>query len=135
MMVPGAEIPHLCTQCDDAPCVSSCPVTALSVSKETGAILVDQDKCTACGQCIDACPGRIPFLHPAHGKAVICDLCNGDPQCVKVCHDGRWDALYITTKTPMGNEFWHKKLYARRPEEAIKDFVTWLYGEVGKELI
>lgn len=135
MLVPGAEFPHLCSQCDDAPCIKSCPVSALTVSKYTGAIIVDDEKCTGCGECIEACPGRIPFIHPTRGKAVICDLCNGDPQCVRVCHEGRWDALYLTSKTPMGNEYYHKKLYARRPEDIIKDFVVLIYGEYGEELI
>ena len=135
MLVPGTEFPHLCTQCDDVPCVKSCPFSALSVSPVTGAILVDQEKCTACRKCIEACPGRIPFLHPKSGKATICNLCDGDPQCVKACHGGRWDSLYIVRKTPGGNEYFHKKLYARLPEDTAKDFVTVIYGEVGRELI
>jgi len=105
------------------------------VSPVTGAILVDQEKCTACRKCIEACPGRIPFLHPKSGKATICNLCDGDPQCVKACHGGRWDSLYIVRKTPGGNEYFHKKLYARLPEDTAKDFVTVIYGEVGRELI
>lgn len=135
MLIPGAEVPHFCSQCDDHPCIDSCPVSALAVSEKTGAILVDNEKCTSCKLCIDACPGRIPFLHPKTEKAVICDLCDGDPQCVKACQDGRWGALWVTSKTPMGNEYFNKKLYARKPEEMIKDFVTLLYGEVGEEMI
>jgi len=54
---------------------------------------------------------------------------------VKACHGGRWDSLYIVRKTPGGNEYFHKKLYARLPEDTAKDFVTVIYGEVGRELI
>ena len=50
MLVPGVEVPHLCAQCDDYPCVESCPVNALSVSEETGAVLVDKEKCTTITQ-------------------------------------------------------------------------------------
>jgi Fe-S-cluster-containing dehydrogenase component len=135
MLVPGAEIPHLCTQCENPPCIDSCPVSALSISEKTGAILVDNDKCTSCRNCIEACEGRIPFLHPESGKAVICDLCDGDPQCVKVCQEGRWGALWTTSEKPMGNEDFNKKLYARKPEEMVKDFVTLLYGEKGEEFV
>lgn len=46
MLVPGVEIPHLCAQCRDYPCVASCPFDALSVDKETSAVSVDKDKCT-----------------------------------------------------------------------------------------
>jgi Fe-S-cluster-containing hydrogenase component 2 len=41
MLVPGLEFPHLCAQCEDYPCVESCPFKALSISKRTGAVLVD----------------------------------------------------------------------------------------------
>ena len=137
MLVPGAEFPHFCTQCDDYPCVKSCPVGALSVSKEIGAVLVDKEKCTACGLCIDACPGRIPHIHPVEKYAVICDLCGGDPQCVKVCREGGWDALRVVTKAfeRMMERDRAYKLYARTPEEVTRDLVASLYGEAGEELV
>jgi carbon-monoxide dehydrogenase iron sulfur subunit len=131
MLVPGAEVPHFCAQCHDHPCVESCPVGALSVSEETGAILVDRDACTSCGICIDACPGRIPHIHPAKNYALICDLCGGDPECVKVCNEGGWDCLRIVNK----NESHSHSLYAKRPEEVTRELTTYLFGEKGKELI
>ncbi len=132
MLVPGVEIPHLCAQCHDYPCVSACPVGALSVSDETGAVLVDKEKCTSCGLCIDACPGNIPFLHPGDSKAVICDLCGGDPQCVKVCQDAKFNALWVV-RTRRGS--FNKKLFAQTPEELTRDVATNLYGEKAEELI
>ncbi len=131
MLIPGAEIPHFCSQCHDRPCIESCPVDALSLDKKTGAILVDREKCTSCTLCIDACPGRIPFLHPGDKKATICDLCDGDPECVKACQAGKWDALWLTK--------WEKtasyKLYARKPDEATKDVAKFIYGEQAEEMI
>jgi Fe-S-cluster-containing hydrogenase component 2 len=90
---PGIEIPHLCAQCDDYPCVMHCPTNALSVNKETTAVIVDQQRCIGCGNCIDACPGRVPKLHPNTGKALICDLCDGDPKCVQACQESQYNAL------------------------------------------
>ena len=55
MLVPGAEFPHLCTQCEDYPCVQGCPTKALGVNKETSAVIVNVEKCVGCGKCIDAC--------------------------------------------------------------------------------
>ncbi len=89
MPFPGVEVPHLCAQCKDYPCVASCPVQALSTDAATGAVIVDRAKCISCGKCIKACPGNVPMLHPGDNKATICDLCNGDPECVKVCVDDR----------------------------------------------
>jgi len=137
MLVPGAEFPHFCAQCDDYPCVESCPADALSVSKQTEAVLVDKEKCTACGLCIDACPGRVPHIHPTEKYAVICDLCEGDPQCVKVCREGGWDVLKLVSKANekvMGRDRAYK-LYARKPEEVTRDLVASLYGEAEEDWI
>ncbi len=130
MLVPGLEFPHFCAQCEDYPCVEACSFKALSIDKKTGAVLVKNKKCTACGKCITACPGRIPHMHPTENHVVICDLCKGDPQCVKVCQEGKWNVL---TKVPRrGSSF---KLYARTPEELTRDLAAKLYGEQGEEYL
>lgn len=130
MRVPGVEFPHLCAQCHDYPCIASCPVGALSIDRRTSAVIVDRDACTSCGECIQACPGRVPFLHPGDKKATICDLCDGDPQCAKVCTEGGWNALRIVKR----GESHSYKLYARKPDEITKDLVTIIYGEHGEGL-
>lgn len=134
MLVPGVEIPHLCAQCHDYPCVSACPVDALSVSDETIAVLVDKDKCISCGKCIDACPGKIPFLHPGDNKAVICDLCGGDPECVKICQEARFDAL-VSLRERRGRENLNRQLFAQTPEQLTEDVAINIFGEKAKELI
>jgi len=131
MRFPGVEVPHLCAQCDDYPCVKSCPVDALSVDEDTTAVLVDREKCTSCGACIRACPGKVPFLHPGDRKATICDLCGGDPQCVKVCHEARYDALRLV-REEMSDE---RKLFAREPLDVARDVAVKLFGEKGEEVI
>lgn len=130
MLVPGVEFPHLCAQCEDYPCVKSCPFNALSTSEKTGAVLVNAKLCTACGKCINACPGRIPHMHPSEKHIVICDLCDGKPQCVKVCQEGGWDVL---KKVPRRNRPY--KLYARKPEEITRDLAAKFYGDKGTEFI
>jgi len=128
---PGIEVPHLCAQCDDYPCVESCPVDALSVDGETTAVLIDRDACTSCGICITACPGKVPFLHPGDNKATICDLCEGDPQCVKVCEEAKYEAIYVVEEEMSV----HRKLFARDPVEVAKDLAVNMYGEKGEEVI
>lgn len=130
MYAPGLEVPHLCSQCKDYPCVSACPFEALSVDENTGAVIVDRGKCTGCGRCVDACPGSIPFIHPRDNYAVICDLCGGDPECVKVCHEVGYDAL-VLAKLDRAEPLFEslKKTYARKPLEVAKDLSILLYGE------
>jgi len=125
MLVPGVEIPHLCFQCEDYPCVEACPVEALSINIQTGAVNVDASKCTACGLCVKACPGNIPHLHPEGNYIVICDLCGGKPKCVKACQEGRWNAL---TLTPRKKETSLKAL-AKTPQELTYEVAKQLLGE------
>jgi Fe-S-cluster-containing hydrogenase component 2 len=99
MLIPGVEIPHLCFQCEGYPCAGACPSGALSVDGETGAVKVEASRCTGCGLCIDACPGRVPHMHPLRGHIVICDLCDGDPECVKACRLGNWNALKLKPRS------------------------------------
>lgn len=81
----GLHRPVLCQFCEDPPCVDACPVEALSKESTTGAIQVDPDRCTGCESCVTACPFRAMFLDPKSQKAFTCDLCRGNPECVKVC--------------------------------------------------
>jgi Fe-S-cluster-containing hydrogenase component 2 len=131
MLIPGIEIPHLCTQCTDYPCVDACPYDALSVNNLTGAVIVDQKKCTACGVCSAKCPGKIPHLHPNRKYVLICDLCYGDPQCAKICEEAGYNALRVVEKT----DHTTYDSYAKTPEELTKDLAPRLYGEQAKELM
>ena len=131
MLIPGVEVPHLCTQCNNYPCVASCAFKALSVNEETGAVIVDNEKCTACGVCIKACPGEVPHIHPNKKHIIICDLCDGDPECAKICTHAGFSALLKSNRTTSKTY----DLYAKKPEEITANLIINLYGEKGKEFI
>lgn len=85
--------PTLCQQCSDRFCVNSCPQEALTVNEITGAIMIDHETCVLCGACVSACPlNAITITTNLEGDEylLVCDLCGGDPQCVKYC---RLDAI------------------------------------------
>jgi len=92
----GADVPIVCRQCENRPCVPSCPTSALSIDEKTGATLVSWDKCIGCGICIENCPIGAIHLHPTEGKTLICNLCEGTPACVGACetHAIRFEALH-----------------------------------------
>jgi len=77
------DTPIYCIQC--GLCIDACPTEAISRSKETGAIKVDVNKCTGCGICVYVCPYGAASIDPDDHKALLSDLCGGDPECVKVC--------------------------------------------------
>ena len=82
----GQDIPGICSQCKNAPCATVCPVKAISHDQNIGAWIVDKEVCTGCGLCVKECPFDAIHIHPKMGVAYKCDLCGGDPQCVKVCN-------------------------------------------------
>lgn len=89
---PGSSIeaefvPMTCRQCPNPMCALSCPVDAITVDAKTGARVVDQDKCIGCEICLGACPFDPPRIQANRTikKAFKCDLCGGEPMCVKVC--------------------------------------------------
>lgn len=81
----GADVPMLCMQCDEPVCEAVCPVSAIHRDAETNAISIDNEVCIGCRMCVVACPfGGITF-DMVGKKALACDLCKGDPICVKLC--------------------------------------------------
>lgn len=81
----GLDQPHVCRLCRRAPCVVACPTGALYSDGTTGAVLLQPDDCIGCSACVDACPFGMAVMHLETGLVLICDLCGGDPACVKRC--------------------------------------------------
>lgn len=79
-----------CLQCVDPQCLRFCPVGAITVDEKTGARVIQDQLCIGCRTCIDACPYDIPRIRfdSVRKKATKCDLCGGDPACVKMCPSG-----------------------------------------------
>jgi len=84
----GINIPTTCANCSKPYCMLVCPVKAISVNADTGAVVVDETKCIGCRACSVACPFGQANYHPEKKIAFKCDLCFGDPVCVKFCPSG-----------------------------------------------
>ncbi len=84
--LPGGDYTaEYCRQCKNAPCAAACPEEAIQFDERLRTWLVDEDVCTGCGQCIEACPFNAIQLDPTTGLAAKCDLCLGATRCVEIC--------------------------------------------------
>jgi len=81
----GLYVPMSCQQCEDAPCMNVCPVKAISRDENLDYIKIDYDICIGCRACVSACPFGAMSFDVIGRKVVKCDLCDGDPQCVRFC--------------------------------------------------
>lgn len=81
----GIAVPMTCVQCEDAFCQKVCPTGAITRDAETGALIVSQAACIRCKMCVQACPFGGSAYDTANRQIVKCDLCSGDPKCVKYC--------------------------------------------------
>src|SRR5579872_2164157 len=79
-----------CNHCDDAPCVSICPVTAL-YRREDGIVDFSGDRCIGCKSCMAACPYDAIYIDPDTHTIGKCNYCAHrvdvglQPACVNVC--------------------------------------------------
>jgi len=48
-------------------------------------VKIDRELCISCFKCLEACPFGAIFAHPDCPGPIKCDLCGGDPECVKAC--------------------------------------------------
>lgn len=81
----GLYIPMSCQQCEDAPCESGCPVGAITRNEGLNRVEVDHDVCIGCRTCVSVCPFGAMTFNAIDRKVIKCDLCDGDPQCVRFC--------------------------------------------------
>lgn len=84
----GFELPMVCQQCEDAPCVAVCPKDALSHDTSLGRVVLDYDLCIGCKMCVTACPFGGMGIDIVARQVIKCDLCDGDPTCVRFCDPG-----------------------------------------------
>jgi len=65
----------VCRHCDEPPCIEACPEDAI-FKREDGIVILNEEECSGCGACIDACPFGAIGLDAAQGIAQKCNLCH-----------------------------------------------------------
>jgi carbon-monoxide dehydrogenase iron sulfur subunit len=105
-----------CRLCTEPTCVKSCPRKALKKDEESGVILVDQNRCSGCSWCVEACEFGAVVSPLEKSPVAICDLCGGDPKCVEFCPK---DALSLKTAEEIGQSM-RRKTVKKLLEESLK---------------
>jgi len=80
---PVVRMPVVCSQCGDPKCAAACPTNA--IYRKDSVVYINEEDCVACHACVDACPFGAMYVHSQIETPLKCDLCNGDPECVKMC--------------------------------------------------
>ena len=91
----------ICRQCGDPRCVDNCPAGALVKNVATGVVDWDGGKCIDCLLCTVGCAYGGIALDGNTQRVIKCDMCGGDPACVKACEPG---ALKYLTSARIYNE-------------------------------
>jgi Fe-S-cluster-containing hydrogenase component 2 len=79
---------YVCEQCPDPQCLHACPAEAIHIDRETGARVIDPQECNGCKICMAACPqspNSAISYDAVRDVCIKCDLCGGNPLCVKFC--------------------------------------------------
>jgi len=119
-------VPKFCLHCSKPACIKACSRDAM-IQRADGVVLIVQEKCDGCMECVDACPFNIPEYYPETGIAIMCDLCaeridEGKlPACIGVCQT---DALLYADP----DEFLAKKKKSGAREINFQNFPT-AYGK------
>lgn len=114
--------PSVCRSCGDPPCEEVCPTDPKAIYRDEkigGGMLIREDVCIKCGKCIEACPFAAVFWHPDQKLPLVCDVCMGDPECVKYCAP---KALLVGGKQKLADEKKadYGKDQIKKVEEAFK---------------
>lgn len=120
----GVDMAVACLSCVEKPCLE-CPTEALCVG-EKGAIHVDVELCTACRECVEACPvGAIGF---DDDRPLFCDLCEGATSCVNACPSGALSYREEHTQVSLdaflqsqGHPNWKRSQYVEVQAEPIRE--------------
>jgi len=136
---PAGEYPNLsmyylpipCMHCSQPPCLPSCPTEAI-YQRQDRIVLIDEEKCNGCQQCLEACPYGVLVYDPQKDKAWKCTLCAHrvdqglEPFCVLCCE---MEAIFfgdISNPSAQISQLAEKrKAYVLRPESGAKPAVRY----------
>ena len=126
----GIDFPVLCQLCQERPC-TRCRRNAIRIG-DLGQIIVSPTLCNACGSCERSCP--IGAIEMYQEIPYVCDLCGGDPRCIKECNVG---ALIFEPekKGTVSLRRWSRRNKGLSPEEKRLNFTLDQTARLRREWI
>jgi Fe-S-cluster-containing dehydrogenase component len=76
--------------------MDTCPQGAIT-KKTDGTTWVEWETCIGCGACLESCKYNV--IKIAENNALICDLCEGNPECVDRCPTNALEFLETVEST------------------------------------
>jgi Fe-S-cluster-containing dehydrogenase component/formate-dependent nitrite reductase membrane component NrfD len=120
-----------CNQCEDAPCVTACPTSAM-FKRRDGIVDFAKSVCIGCKACMAACPYDAIFINPDDHSAEKCNFCAHrldmglEPACVVVCPT---EALLVgdlaDPRSRVAAIVQRDAVAVRRPEKATRPLVFY----------
>lgn len=94
------SFPNKCRHCNPAPCINSCPSGALKRLSDSQTVIIDENKCISCRNCLINCPFGVIIFRKSNKctnsrlVSIKCDECIDRtknslvPACVEACKSG-----------------------------------------------
>jgi Fe-S-cluster-containing hydrogenase component 2 len=118
----GFYLPMVCQQCEQAPCMSVCPVNAICREEELSRVVVDDEVCIKCKLCLVVCPFGGMGYDIVANRVIKCNFCDGDPECVRFCDTGALQFVDLTTANLR-----RKRSAGERLSELLKRLATTIH--------
>ncbi|MEX2046699.1 MAG: NrfD/PsrC family molybdoenzyme membrane anchor subunit [Chloroflexota bacterium] len=124
-----------CNHCDDAPCISICPTTAL-FRRSDGIVDFDASRCIGCKSCMQACPYDALYIDPNEHTAMKCNFCAHrvdvglKPACEIVCPETAIISGDLDDpQSVISNLIAREPVHVRKPEQGTQPKVFYINAD------
>ena len=110
-------IPLACVHCSEPYCLEICPAGAIRRDVDSGIVEIDRNRCVGCKMCMMACPFGCISFDIKEQVSNKCDLCQGEPNCVKYCTSGALQYVDLEDAYQSARLYFDAKLKLRLEKE------------------
>ena len=108
----------VCRHCEDPACVTACMRGIIEKNEATGLVTRRHEDCFRCAACAVNCPVGACVQDKELNAFTACDLCGGDPLCVKVCLSGALRYEEDAENSASVRSRYAEKMFEEQPKQA-----------------